>query len=166
MKLCGIYAIINVVNGCVYIGQSVNIYGRWKTHKSELNNNKHRNKYLQRAWNKYGCHAFLFAIVLACNKTDLNSYEMKIISKLKSVGRKIYNLTDGGTSVRKRTKEENNKESLSRIGTLNPMFGKHHSKSTKEKRNAPEIKSCVLCRTRFAFSFPQRSRATIGCKFP
>ena len=34
-KICGIYKIENLVNGKVYIGQSVDIYKRWIEHKRE-----------------------------------------------------------------------------------------------------------------------------------
>lgn len=30
-KICGIYKITNKINGKVYIGQSIDIYDRWKT---------------------------------------------------------------------------------------------------------------------------------------
>ena len=40
--MIGIYKIENKVNGKVYIGQSVNIESRWKGHKSNLRNNKHK----------------------------------------------------------------------------------------------------------------------------
>lgn len=32
-KVCGVYKITNKVNGKVYIGQSKDIYIRWKNHK-------------------------------------------------------------------------------------------------------------------------------------
>lgn len=54
----GIYCIENIRNGKKYIGQSINVYYRWKKHKSELNNNTHDNDYLQKAWNKYGSDIF------------------------------------------------------------------------------------------------------------
>lgn len=59
-KLCGIYCIENTVNGKKYIGQSVNIYTRWKQHKNDLNNDAHCNEHLQSAWNCYGEEAFKF----------------------------------------------------------------------------------------------------------
>ena len=36
-KICGIYKITNLVNGKVYIGQSQDIYSRWKEHKYARN---------------------------------------------------------------------------------------------------------------------------------
>ena len=34
--VCGIYKIENIVNGKVYIGQSIDIYNRWQNHKTKL----------------------------------------------------------------------------------------------------------------------------------
>jgi group I intron endonuclease len=59
----GIYKIINVVNNKFYVGSTVNISRRRARHFSELRNNRHNNKYLQSAWNKYGEQAFVFVVV-------------------------------------------------------------------------------------------------------
>ena len=37
-KICWIYKITNLVNGKVYIGQALDIYRRWKKHKSNAFN--------------------------------------------------------------------------------------------------------------------------------
>lgn len=49
-----IYQILNKTNNKCYISQSKNCQRRFKEHKTALNNNKHENRYLQFAWNKYG----------------------------------------------------------------------------------------------------------------
>lgn len=56
----GIYQIINLTNGKSYIGQGKNISNRCAYHRSHLRSNKHPNKHLQAAWNKYGSQAFEF----------------------------------------------------------------------------------------------------------
>ena len=53
-KISGIYKIENLIDGKVYIGQSINILRRLADHKSSLKYNRHHNGYLQRAYNKYG----------------------------------------------------------------------------------------------------------------
>ena len=63
MKKSGIYQIRNIVNDKVYVGHSVDIRLRWHQHKTKLRYNKHNNSYLQRAWNKYGEHNFIFEIL-------------------------------------------------------------------------------------------------------
>ncbi len=59
----GIYKIENIWDGKVYIGESNNIEERWKTHKEDLNNNKHHSYKLQEAWNKDGEISFVFEII-------------------------------------------------------------------------------------------------------
>ena len=45
--ICGIYCIENLVNHKKYIGQSKDIFKRWRQHRSELNTNIHYNSHLQ-----------------------------------------------------------------------------------------------------------------------
>lgn len=59
----GIYQIRNTVNGKVYVGSAVNVRARLQYHRSFLNNGKHVNQKLQRAWIKYGSAAFELAPV-------------------------------------------------------------------------------------------------------
>ena len=98
-KLIGIYSITNKINGKVYVGQSVNVYKRWKDHKYELNKNIHHNIYLQRAWNKYGKGNFEFEIIEICKQEELNDKEMFWI-KGYIENKKSYNLTLGGDGTK------------------------------------------------------------------
>tara|TARA_R110000868_G_C10688432_1_gene748089 strand:- start:38 stop:742 length:705 start_codon:yes stop_codon:yes gene_type:complete len=66
----GIYKIINVVNNKFYVGSSVDLRKRKSKHFSELRHNKHNNKHLQRAWNKYGEDSFIFVIVEELTRDD------------------------------------------------------------------------------------------------
>lgn len=75
MKTCGIYKIVNNINGKIYIGQSVEIEKRWKRHINELNRLVHKNKHLERAWIKYGQDNFSFEIIEVCKKEELDSKE-------------------------------------------------------------------------------------------
>ena len=52
--MCGVYKIVNTVNGKIYIGSSKNIDRRWNEHIRVLELNAHNNQHLQNAWNKYG----------------------------------------------------------------------------------------------------------------
>lgn len=56
----GIYFIENIINGKIYIGSSINIYKRIKSHKKYLMNGNHCNRKLQSAWDKYGENSFQF----------------------------------------------------------------------------------------------------------
>ncbi len=63
----GIYIFWHLASDRVYIGSSVCIRCRWNQHKCGLNKNKHRNGYLQAAWNKYGPDAFAFGMLEECS---------------------------------------------------------------------------------------------------
>lgn len=62
-KVSGIYQILCITNGKVYVGSGVNLQDRWHNHQSELRRGNHHNQMLQRAWNKYGAGAFVFSIL-------------------------------------------------------------------------------------------------------
>ena len=74
-KVCGIYEIVNTVNGHRYIGSSIDTWNRWLHHRRSLELGKHHSRYLQNAWNKYGSDAFEFRVVLICDRRNLNLYE-------------------------------------------------------------------------------------------
>lgn len=59
----GIYKIINVINNKFYVGSAVDLKRRKTRHFSELRKNKHNNRHLQAAWNKYGEQAFVFVVI-------------------------------------------------------------------------------------------------------
>lgn len=63
----GIYCILNSENGKLYVGKSLNMFGRWRSHIKGLEAGTHVNSHLQRAWIKYGSHSFSFK-VLACEE--------------------------------------------------------------------------------------------------
>lgn len=58
----GIYCIRNRANGNLYIGSAKNLVKRLRLHKWHLVNNRHANKHLQSAFNKYGESSFEFEI--------------------------------------------------------------------------------------------------------
>lgn len=97
---CGIYKIKNLINGKVYIGQSVDIQYRFNNHKSESFNPK-SNAYdtaIHRAIRKYGIENFSFEIVEECEQENLRDREIYWISHYGSFGNG-YNLTSGGEGV-------------------------------------------------------------------
>lgn len=57
-----IYKIVNKINGKFYIGSTINFDKRKERHLYELNNNKHHNIFLQRAFEKYGVDTFEFYV--------------------------------------------------------------------------------------------------------
>ncbi|MHC5718440.1 MAG: GIY-YIG nuclease family protein [Nostoc sp.] len=82
MATKGIYLITNKLNGKVYVGASQNIESRWKTHKQNLNRNKHHSKLLQGAWNEHGEENFEFTVIHKCE--NLRTAEQELLNKYQS----------------------------------------------------------------------------------
>lgn len=73
-----IYKIENLINGKIYIGSTHKVLNKRKSeHFSLLRKNKHYNKKLQNAWNKYGEESF--SIVSIEDLFFPNSYSHKMI---------------------------------------------------------------------------------------
>lgn len=147
--LCGIYKITNIVNGKVYIGQSINIKARWKDHINTLNRKVSHSILLQRAWDKYKEDSFTFEILELCSEDELDEVEMKYI-ELYDACNNGYNIESGGNSnkylsdsTRQKIKEAHlglrhsdetkKKMSKSRTGKNNGMYGRNHSEESKRK---------------------------------
>lgn len=65
--LTGVYCWVNRVTGKRYVGSSsVSLHGRLKSYRVELRKGGCHNRYLQRAWDKYGAKAFAFQILERC----------------------------------------------------------------------------------------------------
>lgn len=62
-KKSGVYQIKNLKSGKVYIGSAKEFKRRASQHQTQLINQKHRNQYLQNAWNKDGSENFLFEVL-------------------------------------------------------------------------------------------------------
>lgn len=93
--ICGIYVITNLLNNKHYIGQSKDIYERWKNHKRQSTWRSHPNKALYTAFDKYGIENFEFEIIEMCDLEDLDRREIYYISEYDSY-KNGYNRTLGG----------------------------------------------------------------------
>ena len=69
----GIYMILSLKDNKKYIGEAVSIYKRWWGHRMNLRFNRHTNRHLQNAWNKYGEENFIFHIVEVMNNSTKSS---------------------------------------------------------------------------------------------
>lgn len=161
--ICGIYYIENIITKQKYIGQSHNIYDRWRRHKGALKNNTHYNDLLQESWNKYGSDCFIFKIIQECSSEQLDELEKHYIKKYNTTDIKNgFNLQYGGKegipteyslnkqsdslkesykkAGRKELQRENalkqwaNPEIKAKIlGKNNGMYGKTHTVEAREK---------------------------------
>ena len=131
----GIYKIENIVDHKVYIGQTNNLEKRKTQHFSHLRHNKHFNSYLQRSFNKYGEHNFLFTILQTCqNREEMNYFETYWWNYyIGKIGKEnVFNLAHTGNA--KNTSEETRrKNSIAHLGKVPHNKGKHPSPETIEK---------------------------------
>lgn len=102
----GIYCILNLINGKLYIGQSTNLNKREYDHFRHLNNGNHPNPHLQFAFNKYGRDNFDFILITYCSEEELDELEQHYIAKYKTMDRNNgYNRDSGGSFSRKLSDE-------------------------------------------------------------
>lgn len=91
----GIYRIYCKGNNKSYIGSASStksktktrngFIGRYKHHVRFLKENKHRNSYLQNAYNFYGLESFTFEILLFCKPEECDLYEIPYMDKYESM---------------------------------------------------------------------------------
>lgn len=135
-KIIGIYEILNIENGKRYIGQSIDVLSRLRTHRYLLKSSKRSkdcNRYLYNSVKRYGLDKFQFNIIEECGVKELNDRENYWIEYFKTLDRKFgYNLrTDiGGRGV---THEETRVLiSKNNRGEDNPNFGNKWSEEKKK----------------------------------
>jgi group I intron endonuclease len=61
--MTGIYAILNIQTGMMYVGRAQNIAYRWSDHRRALNQGNHHNLGLQADWDTYGSEIFCFMLL-------------------------------------------------------------------------------------------------------
>lgn len=81
---CGVYQILNVLNGKVYVGSSVHMGNRRYNHFWSLRANKHYNAHLQRAYNLYGEDNFIFEVLEYCSPDSVLEREQYYIDVFNS----------------------------------------------------------------------------------
>jgi len=78
--MIGIYIITHKDSFKRYVGQSIDITDRLRKHWYKLSQNKHENKHLQRAYNKYGRDAFSVSTI-ECAEDLLTKIEQSMLDQ-------------------------------------------------------------------------------------
>jgi group I intron endonuclease len=140
-----IYTITHKASGKTYVGQTTNVRIRWMMHRSDLKKGKHRNSYLQYAWNKHGANAFEFAVVRDMrdvHASDLaDALNKSEIETLKAV-EQPYNLMEAGISGMVAGPETRAIWSEQRLALWkDPEFRAKHARSMRVLYDDPEWKA-------------------------
>jgi group I intron endonuclease len=134
---CGIYRIVCIAEGhddsdC-YVGQAVDLKTRKNNHFNQLKNSKHKNKHLQRAYNKYGKENFIFEILELCEKDkQILTYWERYYKLYYSAKYNIREVEDSNLGL-KMSDETKKKISERNKGKPSVMLGKNHSEETRKK---------------------------------
>jgi len=124
----GIYEIRNTTNGKRYVGSAISFDTRFRAHLNDLRKDKHPNRHLQFAWNKYGEESFQIGPIIICSVKDLLFYEQIILDTFYD---SLYNLapTAGSQLGFRFSKESRLKMSITRTGQsiILPPRTKEHS---------------------------------------
>jgi len=124
----GIYQITNRETGKRYIGSAVSFKKRWWAHLGALRRGQHRNRHLQRAYDKYGEEAFGFTIFERIEDSSrLIPREQHYLDTLNPE----YNIAPMASS---------------------PMLGRHHTEETRAKISEAEEGKHVSVETRAKLS--------------
>lgn len=131
----GIYKILCLETDKFYIGSSKTLKKRFYEHKRQLKNNKHPNRYLQFAWNKYKELNFVFIIIEYSEVEKLIEREQHYIDRLKPE----YNLAPTAQSMLNFKHSEETKriisEKASNISEETRAKMKAHVFSDEHKKN-------------------------------
>ena len=126
--ITGIYKITNNINNKSYIGLSVDIENRIKTHfkKYKNINDKEYNKTLYRAMRKYGIENFSVEIIMECLKNELEKYEIYYIYYYNTY-HDGYNETPGGDGVKniQGEKHPNHKLTIEDVIDIRNRYNNH-----------------------------------------
>jgi group I intron endonuclease len=82
MKICGVYKITNKIDDKFYIGSSIDIERRWKSHKIAAKSPKYNHLELYKDFNLYGFDNFEFEILEKCEPEKRLEREKDYIVKL------------------------------------------------------------------------------------
>jgi group I intron endonuclease len=136
-NLPGIYIIKNLVNGKVYIGESLNVKTRMRKHKTVSL------QVIHNAFKKHGMMNFEIYVEYFPNftKKDLVDLERELIIKFNCQSPNGYNILNEGSNWigKKHSEETKKKMSEDRSGTKHTLYGTKWSDSHLQKKTSINI---------------------------
>jgi group I intron endonuclease len=124
-----VYAILNVVDGTMYVGSTIHYKKRMTDHSINLRLNRHANVHLQAAYNHYGQSNFLFLVLEECKEKDLREREQYWIDRIPHKYNIVLNARGGAPMGRVVSEETREKISASQKGKPR----KKHTAEAKRK---------------------------------
>ena len=140
-SLCGgVYEILNLATGKMYIGATSRFSQRWSGHRMQLQKNAHHSYKLQNAWNKYGENEFIFRVLEVVPDGEQAA---RIISEQKWIDRKKpqYNVSlfAGGSRAGLKSTEQhraNLRAALQRPATQKALSARWKGKTQSDEHRA------------------------------
>lgn len=183
MRQAGVYTILNLVTGRVYIGSSVNVAHRWHEHLSHLRLGTHHNAVFQADWIRYGASSFSWTVVEECEtRLDAIRAEQKHIDSTPDLYNAARRAGSGPRDGFRHTEESKHKMSAAlkgkpkpegfgekvsawKTGRPNPaqsaaLKGRHHSPEHCEKIRISHLGQIPSAETRAKQSAALKGRDT------
>ena len=167
-ELPGIYMIKCNPTGKYIIGETGNVKKRLNYHIQDLKGNRHKNPYLQKAWNKYGEDKFSYHVLEYCDFSECKIREDYYCKLYDSHNyNKGFNLRPTGLDLKNKFSQETKnkiKESLrtsekfKNRDTGKGMRGKKHSEETKLKISEAHKGKIISKETRIKLSKSLKGR--------
>jgi len=143
-RLHGIYKIENTLTRDVYIGQSLGVAERLEGHLRALEHDRHGNRHLQKAYDKYGYENFIFEPILYCESDELTYYEQELVNINKG---HLYNIREECVESNRGIKFSNEaRKHISQSGKgrkLSEEHKKNISKGGKGKLRSKEARQHI-----------------------
>lgn len=179
----GIYMITCTANGKIYIGSAVNLSARWRDHCRCLRSNKHDNRHLQNAWDKYGKTSFKFTVLEKCSVDLLLEREQIYLDEWQPFDDRGFNIAKNSTAPmrgrkhlpetlvkmstthkgRKATGETRAKMRAAQTGrTISPEHRSKLSETNMGKKHSPETRAKISAANKGRKMSPEAIAKTVA----